>query len=229
LSNCRKRWYDVDSSNQISNSTRLKLTRLPNEDDDDYDVDDDYDIYDDDDDDVDDDDNDDDDDKDNGYIKVLHLIIRDILSITQIYHLEICEKISSYILLKIMHKFSALETLKISSLELSESFLKDKNLHFISKKNEIRKVYLEKVSRIEEVYFLIKLCPRIEYLKVGFMNNINIQLFIKDILKKIKDDENQYLRLLCLHIPTGDDAIIEKLKETINGEKLRNLTIKICN
>ena len=26
---CRKRWYDVDSSNQISNSTRLKRTHLP--------------------------------------------------------------------------------------------------------------------------------------------------------------------------------------------------------
>jgi len=85
------------------------------------------------------------------------------------------------------------------------------------------------VSRIEEVYFLVKLCPRIEYLKVGFMHYINIQLFIKDILKKIKDDQNQYLRSLCLHIPTGDDAIIEKLKEMINGEKLSDLTIKICN
>jgi hypothetical protein len=200
LSTSRKRWYDVDPSNKISNSTRLKLTHLP-----------------------------DDDDDDNDCIRVLHLIIRDILSLTQIYHLEICEKISSYILVKIMDKFSALETLKIASLELSESFLKDKNFHFISKKNKIRKVYLEKVSTIKEVYFLFKVCPRIEYLKVGFMHNINIQLFIKDILKKIKGDNNQYLRSLCLNIPTGDDAIIEKLKEMINGEKLSDLTIKICN
>ena len=86
------------------------------------------------------------------------------------------------------------------------------------------------MSTIEEIYFLIRLCPRIEYLKVGFMHNINIQLFIKNILKKIKDDYNQYLRSLCLHIPTADDTMIQKLKQMINGEKLlSDFTIKICS
>ena len=67
------------------------------------------------------------------------------------------------------------------------------------------------MSTIEEIYFLIKLCPRMEYLKIDSINNIDYQLFIRDILMKINNDCNQYLRSLCIHIPTADDEIIEKL------------------
>ena len=42
---------------------------------------------------------------------------------------------------------------------------------------------------------------------------MNIELFIKDILKKIQDDYNQYLYSLCLHISIADDRMIEKLKD----------------
>ena len=113
---------------------------------------------------------------------VLDLIICDILAVAQIYHLEISEKnISSHVLMKIIRKISALKTLKISSLELSELFINDKKLRSISKKNKITKVYLEQMSTIEEVYFLLKLCPRMEYLKVVFTHKMKMELFIKDI------------------------------------------------
>jgi len=49
----------MNPTNQISNSTRLKITNLPDDD----------------------------------LVMALDLIIRDILSITQIYHLDIREKI----------------------------------------------------------------------------------------------------------------------------------------
>ncbi|CAF1396824.1 unnamed protein product [Rotaria sp. Silwood1] len=194
------RWYDIDPVNEISNSTRLKITNLPDDDNDDL-------------------------------MMVLDLIIRDILSITQIYHLEILEEnISSQILLKTINKFSALDTLKISSLELSESnysFIENKYSHFKSKKNKITKIYLEKMNEIEEIYFLLKLCPHIEYLKIGFVHNMDIELFMKDILKKINNVYNQYLQSLSLHIPTANDEMIEKLKEMINRKKLlRNFSIK---
>ncbi|CAF1045069.1 unnamed protein product [Rotaria sordida] len=199
----KERWYDIDPANEISNSTRLKITNLP----------------------------DDDDDDDDDLMMVLDLIIRDVLSITQIYHLEISkENISSSILLKIINKFSALDTLKISSLELSESkysSIENKYSHFKSKKNKITKIYLEKMNEIEEIYFLLKLCPHIEYLKIGFMHNMDIELFMKDILKKINNVCNQYLQSLCLHIPTANDEMIEKLKEMINRKKLlRDFSIK---
>ncbi|CAF0948987.1 unnamed protein product [Rotaria sordida] len=193
----KERWYDIDPANEISNSTRLKITNLPDDD----------------------------------HMMVLDLIIRDILSITQIYHLEISkENISSHILLKIINKFSALDTLKISSLKLSESkysFNENKYSHFKSKKNKITKIYLEKMNEIEEIYFLLKLCPHIEYLKIGFIHNMDVELLMKDIFKKINNVCNQYLQSLCLHIPIANDEIIEKLKEIINRKKLlRDFSIK---
>jgi hypothetical protein len=193
----RQRWYDLHHSNEISNSTRLKITKLPDEDEDDDD-----------------------------HTMVLHSIIRDILSFTQIDHLEISEeKVSSSVLLEITDKFCALDTLKISSLKLSKS--KDISLRLKSNKNKIRKVYLEKMNEIEEIYFLLKLCPQMEYLKIGFMHDMVIQLFLKTILKKITNDCNQYLHSLCLQIPTADHKMIEKLKEIIKHEKLlRDFSIK---
>jgi len=132
--------------------------------------------------------------------------------------------------MEIMHKLSALDSLKISSLVFSLSIylsINEKNLRFISNKNKITKVYLEKMNAIEEVYFLMKLCPRMTYLKVDFINCMDVKLFVKFILMKIKNECNQYLRSLCLHSPIRDDEIVEKLQEMINSEKLlRHFTIK---
>jgi len=145
----------------------------------------------------------------------LKLTIRDILSITQIYHLEILKEfIFSNTLIDIIYKLSSLNSLKISSLILSNlSSIDKQNLRFISNKNKITKVYLEKINQIEEIYFLMKLCPRMIYFKVNFINNMDIQLFVKAILMKINNDCNQYLRSVCLHISTEDDQIIHKLKQ----------------
>ncbi|CAF4253819.1 unnamed protein product, partial [Adineta steineri] len=95
------------------------------------------------------------------YIEVLNLTIRDILAMTQIHHLEVSKYISSDMLLYLIHKFSAIDSLKISSLNINEQ-----NIRVVSNKNVITKVYLENINGIEEVYFLMKLCPRMKYLKV---------------------------------------------------------------
>ncbi|CAF1002696.1 unnamed protein product [Adineta steineri] len=191
-----KRWYDVDPCNEISNSTRLKITFLPDDD----------------------------------YLMEFELMICDLLAVTQIYHLEISkENISSNIVLALIQEFSALQTLRISSLVLYESFIYNKNRRYKSAKNEITKVYLEKMSRIEDISFLLQHCPNVEYLKIGFLHKFYIELFFKDILKAIKDDSNRYFRLLCFHIPTDDNVMIEKLKQMIIGEEcLHGFTIKIC-
>ncbi|CAF3579983.1 unnamed protein product [Rotaria sp. Silwood1] len=76
------------------------------------------------------------------------------------------------------------------------------------------------MNEIEEVYFLIKFCPRINYLQINHINTMDIELFIKKILYKINNDCNQYLFTLCLRIPTVDDRMLEKLKDIINSNKL---------
>ncbi|CAF3308809.1 unnamed protein product [Rotaria sp. Silwood2] len=188
----KKRWYDVNSSIELSKSTRLTLVDLPDDD----------------------------------HMMVFHLIIRDLLLVTQIYHLEITkETFCSNILIELTYKLSSLDSLKITSLILSQfeyPSIKDKNFHFLSEKNNITKVYLKKMGAIEEIYFLIRLCPRMIYFKVDFINDMDIALFIKYILKKTNKDCNQYLRSLCIRKPTASDEIIQKLEEMIHQEQLLN-------
>ncbi|CAF5035896.1 unnamed protein product, partial [Rotaria sp. Silwood1] len=192
----KKRWYDVNSSIELSKSTRLTLVDLPDDD----------------------------------HMMVFHLIIRDLLLVTQIYHLEITkETICFNILIKLTYKLSSLDSLKITSLIQSQfeyPSIKDKNFHFVSKKINITKVYLEKMSAIDEIYFLMRLCPRMTHLKVDFINDMDIELFIRNILKKINKDRNQYLRSLCIRKPTASDEIIQKLEEMIyQGQLLNHFTI----
>ncbi|CAF0872427.1 unnamed protein product [Adineta steineri] len=151
-------------------------------------------------------------------MEMLDLTIRDILAATQIYHLEISENISSDLLLNLIFKLSVIDSLKISSLTLSYS--DEQNIRVVSNKNVITKVYLENINGIEEVYFLMRLCPRMKYLKVNLINEINYELYLKNILTKIKQNSNKYLRSLCLYNPTADNKMVEKLQKMINQKKL---------
>jgi hypothetical protein len=45
---------------------------------------------------------------------------------------------------------------------------------------------------------------------------MNADMFIRNILKKIKHDSNEYLRLLCFRGPASDDPMIETLEKMKN-------------
>ncbi|CAF1262736.1 unnamed protein product [Rotaria sp. Silwood1] len=169
---------------------------------------------------------------DDYYSRLLKLTIDEILSITQIYHLEISKpNICSTEIIKLIDKLPALDSLKIFSLNLLESIFAnfyEHDLYMVANKNNINKVYLVKMNAIEEVYFLIRLCPRMTYLKVNLIDNIDYEVFLKDLLMKINNDYNQYLRSLCLYIPTTNNEMINKLQDMINHEKLfHHFTIKL--
>ncbi len=76
------------------------------------------------------------------------------------------------------------------------------------------------MNHIDEIYFLMQIFPRINSFHLNSINNINVELFIRDILLKINEDSNQYLRLLCLRVPTVDDQMIKKLEIMIHLNKL---------
>ena len=76
-----------------------------------------------------------------------------------------------------------LHTLQIHSL----SFYKPRDLSeeendiFYSREDssKITRVYFENMFDMEDIHFLMAFCPYIEYLKVGSINNINVELFFK--------------------------------------------------
>ncbi|CAF3533007.1 unnamed protein product [Rotaria sp. Silwood1] len=73
-------------------------------------------------------------------------------------------------------------------------------LSSISKKNQIRKVYLEKMFTIEGIYFFIEFCSCMTYLKVNIINNMDIELFVRFILTKIIEKSSNQLSLLSFHV-----------------------------
>jgi hypothetical protein len=95
----------------------------------------------------------------------------------------------------------------------------------ISDESKITKMCIEEVYDFEEVDFLICLSYRLNYLQINSLHDINIELLIRKILIRTNDDCNEDLRFLCIGIPTTDDQLIERLKETIDSEGLVDYTI----
>ncbi len=154
------------------------------------------------------------------------LIIRNItiiLSATSIYHLEISQKqILIDILIQITNALSQVTTMKLHSLSLdqAEHSETEELLVFPStiSTSQITKVYLENMSTIDEVYVLMKHYPTMSYLKIDSFGDMKMDMFVRNILKKIKRESNQYFRLLCFHAPTTDDSMI-KILEKMKKEK----------
>jgi hypothetical protein len=73
---------------------------------------------------------------------------------------------------------------------------------------------------ITDIYFLMVLCPHIEYLRVDSINDMDAESFVREILHKINHEQNQYLRLLCFRVEAADDQTIKNLEKMIDDEKL---------
>jgi hypothetical protein len=147
--------------------------------------------------------------------------IKTILSVTQIHHLEISqEKLCIDILMQITNALPHVTTMKIHSLSLNQAkdSETDEFIVFPSTEsiNQITKVYLEKMFTIEEVYSLMKLCPYMSYLKINSFDHMNADMFIRNILNKIKHDSNEYLRLVCFRAPANDGPMIQTLEKMKN-------------
>ncbi|CAF3684731.1 unnamed protein product [Rotaria sp. Silwood1] len=193
----KKRWYEyiqdhiLNSSVEYSKSTRLTIKYI--------------DLYD--------------------FDEIIKMIMAHVLTIAQIYHLEISEE-NVYVnaLIGIISLLPELTTLKIHSLSLhkpivlgSKELFSNLSMNYTSK---IRKVYLQTMYEIQEFSILLNLCPYMEYLKVDYTEKMDFKFVLRYILKKIKYDCNEHLRLLCFRVPTADDETIIKLNRMINLEKL---------
>jgi hypothetical protein len=193
----RKRWYEqpnVDNTKvELINSIRLSLSYVSND-------------------------------------EYYELIIRDITTIlnaTPIYHLEISQKqMLIDILIQITNALSQVTTMKLHSLSLdqAEHSETEELLVFPStiSTSQITKVYLENMSTIDEVYVLMKHYPTMSYLKIDSFGDMNMDMFVRNILKKIKRESNQHFRLLCFRAPTTDDSMIKTLEKMKKEKKWFN-------
>ena len=97
---------------------------------------------------------------------------------------------------QIIHLLPDLITLKINSLAFYRSFFNEEfpTTCSIEHASKIKKVYIENMQTIKEIYFLLHVCPHMEFLNLQCLHGMTIELFLGDILNKINKD----LRLLCI-------------------------------
>jgi hypothetical protein len=152
--------------------------------------------------------------------RIIPIIKKRFLTISQIYHLEFSRsKIFADLLIRIIDLLPDLITLKIDSLSCREPAN--------SSKNKISKVYIQKMDNMNELGCLLAICPYMNYLQIEHLNDIDVKLVLDHVLKKIHHDCNSHLRSLCFGIPTADDQMIKILQKMIDDEKfLINYTIK---
>jgi len=149
--------------------------------------------------------------------------LQHILTGAEIYHLKIHEELYMIVLIEMLNFLPHLDSLQISSLLYSDPIYmineEREILSLIIRQNQITKVYLRKMIHIDDVYFLIELCPRMTYLKVDFSNHMDIEVIIPLIFMKINTKYNHQLRLLCFRIVAADEKLIEKLNKMIKFQK----------
>jgi hypothetical protein len=150
--------------------------------------------------------------------------IYEIINTAQIYHLTICEDVDVSVFNRILTSISTLDSLQIASLSLSQSGSlsndKESVLPTVSSTNQITKVNLKTMNNIEEMYFLMELCSHLIYLRVDDINNLDMKLFVRLILMKMKTQHQSKFQLLCFHVQAADDQMIKQLNKFIDKEKL---------
>ena len=156
---------------------------------------------------------------------LLNIHINRALTVAEYYHLEIPnEQIFNGTLIQLVDCLSKLQTLKIHSVSLEEQrdLCKEEVDILCSREdtNQITKVYLETMMDMSDIYFLMVLCPHMEYFRVDVIINMDAKSFVREILQKINFEQNEYLRLLRFRVQAADDQIMKNLKKIIDDEKL---------
>ncbi|CAF1219529.1 unnamed protein product [Adineta steineri] len=157
--------------------------------------------------------------------EVLIVTIHYVLSVSLFYHVEIpYDTIFIGLLIQILDVLPQLISLKLLSLSFNKPRgLSLKEIDILSSRkntSQIKYVYLKKMIKIEDIDFLMKLCPSMVYLRIDYAYKNNAESFVRNILKKIDCKLNEHLRVLCFHIPTADNEMIKKFENMIDSEEL---------
>ena len=124
------------------------------------------------------------------------VVIKRVLKIAQIYHVTITRKnISIGILIQIIELLSDLQTLTIESLSLDQSKpFSFKELRQFSRTNNTGKmteVSVQQLNSINEIDFLMALCPAMIYFRIDHMKNMPIAFCVCPILKRIEHHDHR--------------------------------------
>ena len=155
--------------------------------------------------------------------------INSVLATVKITCLDIdCSKILITTFIKLIDHLPHLDSLRISYLPLPESrcFIPRiiENMPVPQKNEKITKVNIEHMFRLEQIHFLIDLCPSIQYLIISYVDDVYFILHLRLFLKSCR-----YLILLTLNFSSANDEMIERIQIMMNQEYYYNHTIERTN
>ena len=147
-----------------------------------------------------------------------------VFSAVQFIHLNIdYPSISSEMFVKIVQLLPNLDSLKISSLQLTLPDSCGVNLAemclLTSINNKITKVCHENTTDMGQVEFLLVLCLCMQHFQIHVSKTMDLDALLRLILIKTVTSVPQ-LRSLCLCIPDPHDGITRQLQNTIESERL---------
>ncbi|CAF1412273.1 unnamed protein product [Rotaria sordida] len=156
------------------------------------------------------------------YDEIIFEQIKRIITIQQIYHLNIEKSIFLGVLIQLVNKLPFLITLKLDSLsykgKIKLNYRDFSRIVTIKNPIKITKVYIKQINVINDFYNIATVCPRMVYFETKYINNIDIQSFLRNIFNTNNDHSN-CLRSLIFDIPTTNDEIIKNFDTIIRSEK----------
>jgi hypothetical protein len=147
-----------------------------------------------------------------------------VFSAVQFIHLNIdYPSISSGMLVEMIQLLPNLDSLKISSLQLTQPDCSGVDLAemsvLTSVNNKTTKVCHENTTDIDQVDFLLFRCLCMQHFQIHVSKTMDLDALLRLILTKTVTVVPQ-LRSLCLCVPNAHDGITHRLQNMIESERL---------
>ena len=130
-------------------------------------------------------------------------------------------------ILQLLPNLDSLKVLSLPKIPSDRMFDSDGQIRFLpSIGNKITKVNFEKMIHIEQVHFLLSICPCIEYFQMGVPNSMNLAM-LTQFLSYISNTYYPHFNSVCLSVSIANEDMADHLREIIESEKLlSNCNIK---
>lgn len=134
-------------------------------------------------------------------------------------HLNInCENIYIKMLLKIIRLLPYLTSLKVSSLPIIPSdwfSINHGKIHSSTLiNNKITKVSLQNINNIEQIYFILNLCHRMQYFQFNVPKDMDLNVLVRFVLKESAINTRS-LHSLYLSTPNVNEYTIDQLQKLL--------------
>ena len=148
-------------------------------------------------------------------------------------HLNIkYRKIPLGLIIEMIHLLPNLTSLEVAAIPSVEpnslSLEENETVFLISIKNQITKIKIGEVDAVQDINFLINLCPRVKYLEVQYTTDEKLEQILGFISMNNRTNA-MYLDSLAVCAKTSKEKIINTIHRIIDFERLFKSEDAFCD